>query len=195
MGLRGAVRGRAFKTTIPDDKAHGRADLVKRQFMAERPNQLWVADFTYVATWSGFVFVAFVIDVFARTHRRLARGAFDARPSWSSMRSSRRCMLAFRIPTGWSITATGVRSTCRFATASDWPNAASRPSVGSNGRLVRQRPRRIDHRLVQDGGHSSPRPLATSLRRLNTPRWNGSTGSITGACSSRSATCRRPSSS
>jgi transposase InsO family protein len=66
IGLCGAIRGKAFKTTIPDGKAQRPADLVERQFTAERPNQLWVADFTYVATWQGFVFVAFVIDVFAR---------------------------------------------------------------------------------------------------------------------------------
>jgi len=66
IGLCGAIRGKTFKTTIPDEKAQRPADLVERQFTAERPNQLWVADFTYVATWQGFVFVAFVIDVFAR---------------------------------------------------------------------------------------------------------------------------------
>lgn len=66
LGLRGVVRGKAFKTTIPDSTAARPADLVERQFSASRPNQLWVADFTYVATWRGFVFVAFVIDVFAR---------------------------------------------------------------------------------------------------------------------------------
>lgn len=66
MGLRGAVRGKRFKTTIPDLAAARPLDLVERQFHATRPNQLWVADFTYVATWRGFVFVAFVIDVFAR---------------------------------------------------------------------------------------------------------------------------------
>jgi transposase InsO family protein len=67
MGLQGAVRGRKFKTTIPDDTAVRPADLVDRDFTATRPNQLWVADLTYVATWSGFVYVAFIIDVFART--------------------------------------------------------------------------------------------------------------------------------
>lgn len=66
LGLRGAVRGKRFKTTVPDLAAARPADLVDRQFHATRPNQLWVADFTYVATWRGFVFVAFVIDVFAR---------------------------------------------------------------------------------------------------------------------------------
>jgi transposase InsO family protein len=77
IGLRGAVRGRGFKTTIPDEKASRPADLVERQFTAERPNQLWVADFTYVATWKGFVFVAFVIDVFRSQHRGLAGIEFD----------------------------------------------------------------------------------------------------------------------
>jgi putative transposase len=67
MGLRGAVRGRAWKVTTQADPAAARpTDLVDRQFTAIRPNQLWVADFTYVATWRGFVYVAFVIDVFAR---------------------------------------------------------------------------------------------------------------------------------
>ena len=67
LGLRGAVRGRAWKTTTQSDPAATRpADLVVRQFTATQPNQLWVADVTYVATWRGFVYVAFVIDVFAR---------------------------------------------------------------------------------------------------------------------------------
>jgi transposase InsO family protein len=66
MGLQGVVRGRKFKTTIPDDSAARPADLVQRDFTATRPNQLWVADLTYVATWRGFVYVALVIDVFAR---------------------------------------------------------------------------------------------------------------------------------
>ena len=67
MGLRGAVRGRAWKvTTESEAAAAGPVDRVERRFTATRPNQLWVADFTYVATWRGFVYVAFVIDVFAR---------------------------------------------------------------------------------------------------------------------------------
>jgi len=67
MGLRGAVRGRAFKVTTTVDKSAARPpDLVHREFTATRPNQLWVADITYVATWSGFAYVAFVVDVFSR---------------------------------------------------------------------------------------------------------------------------------
>jgi transposase InsO family protein len=66
LSLQGAVRGRKCRTTIADKSAERPLDLVKRQFQASRPNELWVADFTYVATWAGFVYVAFVIDVFAR---------------------------------------------------------------------------------------------------------------------------------
>jgi putative transposase len=66
LGLEGAVRGRAYKvTTQPDEGAKRPLDLVERNFEAERPNQLWVSDLTYVATWGGFVYVAFVIDAFA----------------------------------------------------------------------------------------------------------------------------------
>ena len=68
MGLQGAVRGRRFKkTTIVDDAAARPSDLVQRNFTADGPNQLWVADLTYVATWAGFVYVAFITDVFSRT--------------------------------------------------------------------------------------------------------------------------------
>ena len=67
LGLRGAVRGRAFKVTTVVDEAVARPrDLVKREFVASHPNQLWVADLTYVATWEGFAYVAFVTDVFSR---------------------------------------------------------------------------------------------------------------------------------
>jgi len=67
MGLRGVGRGRAWKVTTQSAPGATRpTDLVDRQFVATRPNQLWVADFTYVATWRGFVYAAFVIDVFAR---------------------------------------------------------------------------------------------------------------------------------
>ncbi len=66
MGLQGAVRGRRFKTTIADANSPRPADLVERNFTVSRPNALWVADLTYVATWAGFVYAAFVIDAFAR---------------------------------------------------------------------------------------------------------------------------------
>ncbi len=66
LGLRGAVRGKSVRTTVPDSKQPCPLDRVNRQFRADRPNQLWVSDFTCVSTWQGWLYVAFVIDVFAR---------------------------------------------------------------------------------------------------------------------------------
>jgi putative transposase len=65
-GLVGRVRGARKRTTVPANGLAQPADLVDRQFRAERPNQLWIADITYVATWSGFAYAAFIIDVYAR---------------------------------------------------------------------------------------------------------------------------------
>jgi transposase InsO family protein len=66
MGLRGVIRGKPVRTTISDKAAACPLDHVNRHFKAPRPNALWVSDFTYVATWSGFVYVAFIIDAYAR---------------------------------------------------------------------------------------------------------------------------------
>jgi transposase InsO family protein len=66
LGIRGVVRGQVIRTTWPDAAAAPPADLVDRCFRAEAPNRLWVADLTYVKTHSGWVYVAFVIDVFSR---------------------------------------------------------------------------------------------------------------------------------
>jgi len=66
MGLQGARRGKGVRTTVPDKAVPCPLDRVNRVFKAQRPNQLWVSDFTYVSTWQGWLYVAFVIDVFAR---------------------------------------------------------------------------------------------------------------------------------
>ena len=66
LAIQGVRRGKKVRTTIPSDHADRPLDLVNRQFIATRPNQLWVADITHVVTWSGVVYVAFVIDVFSR---------------------------------------------------------------------------------------------------------------------------------
>lgn len=66
MSLRGVMRGKVVRTTVPDTNAPCPLDRVNRQFKADRPNQLWVSDFTYVSTWQGWLYVAFVIDVYAR---------------------------------------------------------------------------------------------------------------------------------
>ena len=79
MGLRGVIRGKPVRTTISDKAAPCPLDHVNRQFHAPRPNALWVSDFTYVSTWTGFVYVAFVIDAFARriVGWRTSRTALD----------------------------------------------------------------------------------------------------------------------
>ena len=64
--MQDVIRGRPIRTTFSDTTAPSPLDRVNRQFKASAPNRLWVSDFTYVATWQGFVYVAFVIDVFAR---------------------------------------------------------------------------------------------------------------------------------
>jgi putative transposase len=66
LGLEGVRRGKVVRTTVPDTVLPCPLDRVHRQFKADRPNQLWVSDFTYVSTWQGWLYVAFVIDVFAR---------------------------------------------------------------------------------------------------------------------------------
>jgi transposase InsO family protein len=66
MGLKGVIRGKGVKTTIPDKAAACPLDRVNRQFRAPAPNRLWLSDFTYVSTWQGFAYVAFIIDAFAR---------------------------------------------------------------------------------------------------------------------------------
>jgi putative transposase len=89
MGLEGAVRGRRARTTVPGDDAARPMDLVERDFTAERPNRLWVSDLTYVPTWSGFVYVAFVVTCSAAGSwaggRRVRSGA-----TWRWTRWSRR---------------------------------------------------------------------------------------------------------
>jgi len=66
LGLKGEVRGRGVRTTWSDPAAANPLDRVNRNFTAQRPNQLWVADFTFVSTWQGFAYVAFIVDVYSR---------------------------------------------------------------------------------------------------------------------------------
>src|SRR3954465_3334094 len=102
MGLQGAVRGKPVRTTISDKAAPCPLDRVNRQFQAPRPNVLWVSDFTYVATWAGFVYVAFVIDAYARriVGWRVSRTAHLSRPCTSAgpSRAAVSCTIATRAP-------------------------------------------------------------------------------------------------
>jgi putative transposase len=143
LGLAGVVRGRKFKvTTIPDTAAPRPRDLVARQFTATRPNQLWVADLTYVATWRGFIYVAFVIDVLSRriVGWRASTSLRSDRPSMRWSRRSTHVASARRSP--WCITAIGGCNTCRSGTRNGWPRpASSRRSAAPETRTTTRWPR------------------------------------------------------
>ena len=131
MGLRGAVRGRRVRTTAPSDQAERPLDLVERDFSAERPNQLWVSDLTYVATWRGFVYVAFVIDVFSRRIvgwrvSNSLRTDLAPRARWS-----RRSGIAPPATAASCIIATGAANTCPSGTPSGWPRPGSSRRSGA----------------------------------------------------------------
>jgi putative transposase len=103
LGLEGVRRGKPHRTTTPDAAAARPADLVDRDFSAQRPDQLWVADLTYVATWAGFVYVAFVIDAFSRfLVAGRPRGRFA--PTWPWTRWRWRSGAGRPSWTGWCIT-------------------------------------------------------------------------------------------
>jgi transposase InsO family protein len=101
MGIKGVVRGRKIVITNPDAARPCPDDKVNRLFKVERPNRLWVSDFTYVPAWSGTVYVAFVIDVFARrppglatletAHRAVSSGQARTTPQASAAASPPRC--------------------------------------------------------------------------------------------------------
>ena len=113
-GLQGAIRGKPMRTTISDKGAPCPLDRVNRQFRAPAPNRLWVSDFTYVSTWSGFVYVAFVIDAYAR---RIVgwRSAAERMPASSSTRWSRRWPnVARRAAAASCIIPTGDRNMSAF---------------------------------------------------------------------------------
>ena len=125
-GLCGARCGKLVRTTVPNAKAAYPLDRVNRQFRAKRPNQLWVADFTYVSTRQGFVYVAFVIDVFTRciVGRRVSSSmhtdfVLDAlEQALNARRPGRKGALVHH-------SDRGSPSTSRSATASTWPGPAS----------------------------------------------------------------------
>jgi putative transposase len=123
LGLEGARRGKTRRTTTTDESAPKPADLVDRDFSSDRPNQLWVADLTYVATWSRFCYVAFVIDAFSR---------FIV--GWQASRSLRTDLALDALEMaiwrrrgeleGLVHHPTAAPSTCRSATPNAWPTPA-----------------------------------------------------------------------
>ena len=159
-GLRGVVRGRRVRTTIPDAVAERPRDLVARAFIASRPNQLWVADFTYVATWRGMVYVAFVIDVFSR---RIV--------GWRASASMRTDLALDALEQAGYDRETdaglvhhsdrGSQLRLNWSSLHRAPGRRRDRGVGRDPRRrVRQRAGRIGDRPVQDGSHSPRRPVA-----------------------------------
>ena len=128
MGLQGVIRGKAVRTTVSDKAAPCPLDHVNRQFHAPAPNRLWLSDFTYVATWAGFVYVAFVIDAYARVRHGLGPVAAHASPSAGGS-AARRTLASSWTPLNKPCTS-GARSIA--AASSTIPTAG--PKVDSSGR-------------------------------------------------------------
>jgi hypothetical protein len=176
LDLAGARRGKLKRTTIADPAAEQAADLVQRQFRADRPNRLWVCDLIYLRTWAGFAYLALVIDVYSRrivgwalaTHLRtdLPLEALEL-AVWDRRDRQRQAL------TGWSTTPTGAASTPRSATPTGYPPPALSPGRVDR-RLLRQRPGRIDDRPDQDRTDPPTRSLAdrrtAGVRPLRIPR-------------------------
>ena len=166
--LHGAARGRAKRTTIPAKDGHRATDLVNRAFTATAPNQLWVADFTYVRTWAGFSYVAFVIDVFSRMI-----------VGWKADTTMRATLVTDTLEMAvWSRGRTGVSDLTGLIHHSDAGSQyvsfalTERLAAARNAgldrdrrRRLRQRSRRVDHRAVQDRAHPPARPMADLGRR------------------------------
>ena len=193
MGLEGIIRGKPIRTTVSDKAAPCPLDHVNRQFHAPAPNMLWVSDFTYVATWTGFVYVAFVIDTYARRIvgwrvSRTAHASFvldaleqalhDRRPVQGSRLvhhsdgEGSRTSVHGTSPSAWRRPASSLRW---VASATLTTMLSPKPSTAST------RPRSsigVDH-----GAHARP---------SSSPRSNGSTGSTMAGCWNPSATSRRP---
>src|SRR4051794_22727456 len=166
LGLAGVVRGKVKRTTVPADVAARPGDLVDRDFTAPAPNRLWVADLTYVATWSGFVYVAFVMDVFSRrivgwrcsTSLR-ADLALDALEQglWTRARDEGRDRAGAPLRPRRAVPGHPLHRT---------PRRRRRPPLGGQqGRQLRQRRRRVPHRPLQDRAHPPPRSLEGPRRR------------------------------
>lgn len=190
MGLQGVIRGKPVRTTIRDKTAPCPLDHVNRQFRAPAPNRLWVSDFTYVATWAGFVYVAFVIDAYAR---RIVgwRASRTAHTSFVSTRWSRLCTSAgLSIAAASCITAIAAASMSRSSTASGWPKRASSllwAVLAIPTTMLSPKP---------STGFTRPKSfidvdLGGILRRSSSRHSNGSTGSTTAGCWSQSATSRQ----
>jgi len=194
IGIEGVIRGKKPKTTWQDKALPCPLDRVNRQFHAPAPNVLWVSDFTYVATWQGFVYVAFVIDVYARRivgwrASRTANAGFvlDALEQAIHQRRPARDQLVHHSDRGSQYLS--IKYTERLAPSRDiasqcpagqWRRRSHRLLAVSAIHMTMPWPRRSTvcskQKLFTGAG------LGAALKRSNTQRWNGSTGSTIAAC-------------
>ena len=153
LGLQGVRRGRKIRTTISDPAAPCPLDRVNRQFQADRPNALWVSDFTYVSTWQGFVYVAFIIDVFARY---IVGWRVSASSRTDFVLDALEQALYARQPGQQDVDPSfRPRRAVRLDSLHGAPEGRRHRAVGGQRRrLVRQCAGRNDQRSVQGGGHS-----------------------------------------
>lgn len=191
IGIEGVTRGKKPKTTLQDKALPCPLDRVNRQFDAPAPNVLWVSDFTYVATWQGFVYVAFVIDVFARriVGWRVSRTAtagfvLDALEQAIHQRRPAQDQLVHHSDLG------SPPNICRSSIPNDWQRRGlPRLSAVSGIPMTMLWPKRSTAcsklKSSTDAGHGA------ALRPSNTPPWNGSTGSTIAVCWSLSGISRQ----
>ncbi|SDP28030.1 putative transposase [Nakamurella panacisegetis] len=197
LGLVGARRGKVKRTTIADPQAQRASDLVDRHFDPEAPDRLWVADFTYVSTWSGWVYVAFVIDAYSRrivgwrsATTMTAQLVLDAieHAIWTRQREGVQDLSGLIHHNDRGSQYTSVAFTERLA------DAGIDASVGRTGDS-------FDNALAEtiNGLYKTelikPRGPGGPSSRSKSPPWNGSTGSTTAACTSTTATSHRSNSS
>lgn len=196
LGLVGALRGKVKRTTIPGPAADRPGDLVRRRFDPAAPNRLWVADFTYVSTWSGWVYVAFVIDAYSR--RILG---------W-------RCSTAMTTPLVldaveqaiWTRAQAGVSDLAGLVHHSDRGSqygalamtdrllsAGIDPSVGATGSSYDNALAETINGLYKTELIKRRRPWKT-LEQVEIATWSGSTGSTTAGSTATATTCPPPSS-
>ena len=159
MDGQGIIRGKPHRTTIPDKRQPCPLDKVNRQFRVPAPNMLWVSDFTYIATWKGFVYVAFVIDASAckivgwrvstSPHAGFVLDALEQ--AVHERRPTKGMGLVHHSDRGSQYLS--IKYTERLA------EAGHRAFGRKRGRQLRQRTGRDDQRPVQGGGHAPPRPL------------------------------------
>ena len=164
LGLQGVIRGKPVRTTISDKATPCPLDHVNRQFKAAHPNALWLSDFTYVATWAGFVYVAFVIDAYARRIvgwrvSRTAHAGFVLDALEQALHTG-----GPSIAVGLCITATEAANTSRSNTPSAG-RSGHRTIGGQRRRQLRQCSGRNHQRSLQSRGHPSARPVAVVRRR------------------------------